>query len=75
MKVKFTYEGKEYAGELQYVIGAGANTHYLIIDGCIRGRLLFSDSFGWQFITEKGRFPEIAKQLEGFVDADETENL
>jgi len=51
MKVSFTWNKKEYNGELRAVSGAGTMYH-LMVKNYYQGQLVKTDK-GWQFSTQK----------------------
>jgi hypothetical protein len=59
MNVKFTWNNKEYNGELRPVSGAGTMYH-LMVKNYYQGQLVKTDK-GWQFSTQKqGYIPDLA---------------
>jgi hypothetical protein len=68
MDVSFTWNGKEYNGELRRVSGAG-NMYHLMVKNYYQGQLVRTDK-GWQFSTQKhGYIPELAYFFGAEIDS------
>ena len=71
--VTFTYEGKEYKGELSKLAGAGAQVWHLIVDKGYWGQLHFTER-GWvfhpgpKFDSMKDRGPEFGTVVEPWYE-------
>lgn len=60
----FTYQGKEYSGTLEQVMGAGDSAHFhLMIDNKYYGQLFYTPT-GWRFYES---FPELAEYFGSVV--------
>lgn len=71
MPVKFEYKGKEFAGILSLVSGAGSTAHYHLYQNGNRyaGQLAYSEHLKeWQFSSQKGYTTDIAKILLEFIE-------
>lgn len=73
--VGFVYQNKAYMAEMSEVMGAGTDYYALRVfrngksgfSWYSAGSLFRGQNNEWVFATPKGRFPEIAAQLEKYI--------
>jgi hypothetical protein len=67
LAVDFTWNGKQYNGELRQVSGAG-NMYHLMVKNYYQGQLVRTDK-GWQFSTQKhGYIESLAKRFGRYLE-------
>lgn len=67
--IAFDYQGKRYEATFREVAGAAGRSWHLMIDGYYRGQLNFSESLGFQFTSQSGKFKELTDFFASVITA------
>lgn len=68
--ISFEYQNQTYTGVLSQVSGGGSNAKFhLMINKFYEGQLMHTETQGWRFTSQTGKFTELSQFFGDYVTA------